>query len=116
MEKLLGAGKCCEKLTVIRVEDVDVSAAYSKWSGEGAVGLVFPETDAEIVLHRETTIPRERQLKGWSRAKKLALIQNQTELLKKLSPSSADACSWQAIRRTRPEQATARRRGRTRFF
>ena len=50
---------------MIRVEDVDVSAAYyakvfglrPKWSGEGAVGLVFPETDAEIVLHRETTIP-----------------------------------------------------------
>ena len=50
---------------MIRVEDVDVSAAYyakvfglrPKWSGEGAVGLVLPETDAEIVLHRETTIP-----------------------------------------------------------
>ena len=50
---------------MIRVEDVDVSAAYyakvfglrPKWSGEGAVGLVFPEADAEIVLHRETTIP-----------------------------------------------------------
>jgi hypothetical protein len=26
-------------------------------SGDGAVGLVFSETDAEIVLHRETTIP-----------------------------------------------------------
>ena len=50
---------------MIRVEDVDVSAAYyakvfglrPKWSGEEAVGLAFPETDAEIVLHRETTIP-----------------------------------------------------------
>ena len=50
---------------MIRVEDVEVSAAYyakvfglrPKWSGEGAVGLVFAETDAEIVLHRETTIP-----------------------------------------------------------
>jgi predicted enzyme related to lactoylglutathione lyase len=50
---------------MIRVEDVDASAAYyakvfglrPKWSGEGAVGLVFPETDAEIVLHHETTIP-----------------------------------------------------------
>ena len=50
---------------MIRVEDVDVSAAYyakvfglrPKWSGEGSIGLVFPETDAEIVLHRETTIP-----------------------------------------------------------
>jgi lactoylglutathione lyase len=50
---------------MIRVEDVEASAAYyakvfglrPKWSGEGAVGLVFPDTDAEIVLHRETTIP-----------------------------------------------------------
>jgi hypothetical protein len=50
---------------MIRVKEVDVSPAYyakvfglrPKWSGEGAVGLVFPETDAEIVLHRETTIP-----------------------------------------------------------
>jgi hypothetical protein len=50
---------------MIRVEDVEVSAAYyakvfglrPKWSGEGTVGLAFPETDAEIVLHRKTTIP-----------------------------------------------------------
>jgi hypothetical protein len=50
---------------MIRVEDVDVSAAYyakvfglrPKWSGGGAVGLVFPESDAEIVLHCEATIP-----------------------------------------------------------
>jgi lactoylglutathione lyase len=50
---------------MIRVEDVGVSAAYyakvfglrPKWIGEGSVGLVFPETDAEIVLHCETTIP-----------------------------------------------------------
>jgi lactoylglutathione lyase len=50
---------------MIRVADVDLSAAYyakvfglrPKWSGEGAVGLVFPETDAEIVLHREAAIP-----------------------------------------------------------
>ena len=50
---------------MIRVEDVEGAAAYyakvfglrPKWSAEGSVGLVFPETDAEIVLHRETTIP-----------------------------------------------------------
>ena len=50
---------------MIRVDDVDLSAAYyakvfglrPKWSGDGAVGLVFPETDAEIVLHREAAIP-----------------------------------------------------------
>jgi predicted GIY-YIG superfamily endonuclease len=32
-------------------------------------------------------LQRERQLKRWSRAKKLALVGNQTELLKKLSHS-----------------------------
>ena len=50
---------------MIRVEDVDVSDAYyakvfglrPKWSGEGTVSLVFPESDAEIVFHRETSIP-----------------------------------------------------------
>jgi catechol 2,3-dioxygenase-like lactoylglutathione lyase family enzyme len=50
---------------MIRVEDIEVSATYyakvfglrPKWSGEGAIGLVFPDTDAEIVLHRETTFP-----------------------------------------------------------
>jgi lactoylglutathione lyase len=68
LEKLLSrSGKMLRKIdcVMIRVEDVDVSAAYyvkvfglrPKWSGEGAVGLAFPETDAEIVLHRETTIP-----------------------------------------------------------
>jgi predicted GIY-YIG superfamily endonuclease len=33
-------------------------------------------------------LQRERQLKCWSRAKKLALIRNQTALLKKLSHST----------------------------
>jgi predicted enzyme related to lactoylglutathione lyase len=50
---------------MIRVEDVDASAEYyakvfglrPKWSGEGAVGLVFSESDAEIVLHRDPNIP-----------------------------------------------------------
>jgi hypothetical protein len=36
---------------------------------------------------------RERQLKRWSRAKKLAPILNQTELLKKLSHSTRPALS-----------------------
>jgi lactoylglutathione lyase len=52
---------------MIRVEDIEVSATYyakvfglrPKWSGEGAIGLVFPDTDAEIVLHRETTFPHQ---------------------------------------------------------
>jgi len=55
---------------MIRVEDVEVSAAYyakvfglrPKWSGDGAVGLVFSENDAEIVLHRETTIPSSTEV------------------------------------------------------
>ena len=59
---------------MIRVEDVDVSAAYyakvfglrSKWSGEGAVGLAFPESETEIVLHRETTIPSSVEVPTWS--------------------------------------------------
>jgi lactoylglutathione lyase len=50
---------------MIRVEDVEIAAAYyakvfglrPKWNAEGSVGLVFPETDAEIVLHQETAIP-----------------------------------------------------------
>jgi len=68
LEKLLSrSGKMLRKIdcVMIRVEDVEVSAAYyakvfglrPKWSGEGAVGLAFPETDAEIVLHSEATIP-----------------------------------------------------------
>jgi lactoylglutathione lyase len=60
-EKMLRKIDC----VMIRVEDVAVSTAYyakvfglrPKWSAEGSVGLAFPETDAEIVLHCETTIP-----------------------------------------------------------
>jgi hypothetical protein len=33
------------------------------------------------------TLQRERQLKWWSRAKKLSLVQNQTAVLKRLSQS-----------------------------
>ena len=36
-------------------------------ASEGAVGLVFPETDAEIVLHRETTIPSSVEVYLFSR-------------------------------------------------
>ena len=50
---------------MIRVEAVEAAAAYyekvfglkSQWSGDGAIGLVFSESDAEIVLHRYTDIP-----------------------------------------------------------
>ncbi len=43
--------------------------------------LVYVEGPLTIALG----LQRERQLKRWSRAKKLALIQNQIELLKQLS-------------------------------
>jgi len=50
---------------MIRVDDVEAAAAYyaqvfglrPQWSGDDAIGLVFPETDAEIVLHRDPDIP-----------------------------------------------------------
>ena len=50
---------------MIRVEDVETAAAfYAKvfglhrhWSGNGSIGLDFPESDAEIVLHCDPNIP-----------------------------------------------------------
>ena len=50
---------------MIRVEDVEAAAAYyakvfcllPQWREDGSVGLIFPETDTEIVLHREPNIP-----------------------------------------------------------
>ncbi len=50
---------------MIRVDDVDAAAAYyvrvfglrTHWRADGAVGLVFPESDAEIVLHGDPGIP-----------------------------------------------------------
>jgi lactoylglutathione lyase len=50
---------------MIRVGDVEAAATYyakvfglhPQWSGDNAVGLVFPEIDAEIVLHNDPTIP-----------------------------------------------------------
>jgi lactoylglutathione lyase len=60
-EKMLRKIDC----VMIRVEDVEAATAYYAkvfglrplWTGEGAVGLVFAESDAEVVLHREPTIP-----------------------------------------------------------
>jgi putative endonuclease len=46
--------------------------------------LIYVEGPLSIAL----ALLRERQLKRWSRDKKLALILNQTELLKKLSHST----------------------------
>jgi len=50
---------------MIRVDDIDAAATYyaevfglrPQWSGDDSIGLVFPETDAEIVLHRDSNIP-----------------------------------------------------------
>jgi len=50
---------------MILVEDVEAAAAYYAdvfglrplWSGDGSVGLVFPESDAEIVLHNDPNLP-----------------------------------------------------------
>jgi predicted enzyme related to lactoylglutathione lyase len=50
---------------MIRVEDVETAARYyaevfglqPQWSGDSAIGLVFPESDAEIVLHSDPGIP-----------------------------------------------------------
>jgi predicted enzyme related to lactoylglutathione lyase len=50
---------------MIRVDDIEAAAQYyvtvfglhPQWSGDGSIGLVFPETDAEIVLHNDPGIP-----------------------------------------------------------
>jgi predicted enzyme related to lactoylglutathione lyase len=50
---------------MIRVDDVDAAAAFCTtvfgmrqiWRDNTAVGLAFPETDAEVVLHSDQGIP-----------------------------------------------------------
>jgi lactoylglutathione lyase len=50
---------------MIRVEDLEAAAVYYSdvfglrriWQDETSVGLGFPETDAEVVLHRNPEIP-----------------------------------------------------------
>jgi lactoylglutathione lyase len=50
---------------MIRVDAVETAADYYEnvfglkplWSGDGSIGLVFPETNAEIVLHNDPNIP-----------------------------------------------------------
>ncbi len=50
---------------MIRVEDVEAAAAYyarvfglqPQWNGDDLIGLAFPETDAEIVIHNDPDIP-----------------------------------------------------------
>ena len=50
---------------MIRVDDIEAAATYyasvfglhPQWSGDDAIGLVFPESDAEIVLHNDPDMP-----------------------------------------------------------
>ena len=50
---------------MIRVDDIEAAANYyaevfglrPQWSGDDSIGLVFPETDAEVVLHNDPDIP-----------------------------------------------------------
>ena len=50
---------------MIRVEDPEAAAVYYSdifglqrlWQDETSVGLGFPETDAEVVLHRNPEVP-----------------------------------------------------------
>ena len=50
---------------MIRVDDIEAAAHYyaevfglhPRWGGDDSIGLVFPESDAEIVLHRNLDIP-----------------------------------------------------------
>jgi lactoylglutathione lyase len=52
---------------MVRVDEPDTAAQYYVdvfgmhvvWQDEMSVGLGFPETDAEIVLHRSTDLPRD---------------------------------------------------------
>ena len=50
---------------MIRVDDIEAAAHYyadvfglhPQWSGDDSIGLVFTESDAEIVLHHNLDIP-----------------------------------------------------------
>lgn len=50
---------------MVRVDNIEIAAAYyaqvfglrPQWSAESSIGLVFPESDAEIVLHCDPAIP-----------------------------------------------------------
>jgi predicted enzyme related to lactoylglutathione lyase len=50
---------------MIRVNDIKAAAAYyakvfglqPQWSADDSIGLVFPESDTEIVLHYDLNIP-----------------------------------------------------------
>ena len=55
---------------MIRVDAVEAAAGFyanvfglqPRWSGDGSIGLAFPETDAEIVLHCDPKIPSSAEV------------------------------------------------------
>lgn len=55
---------------IIRVDNVEAAAAYyaqvfglrPQWSGDDSIGLTFPQTDAEIVLHNDPAIPSSAEV------------------------------------------------------
>ncbi|MGH2501596.1 MAG: VOC family protein [Ktedonobacterales bacterium] len=55
---------------MIRVDDVAAAARYyervfgllPQWSGDDAIGLKFPDSDAEIVLHCDDDIPSRAEV------------------------------------------------------
>ena len=50
---------------MVRVDDIEMAATYyakvfglrPQWSGDNSIGLIFPESDAEIVLHNDSNMP-----------------------------------------------------------
>jgi predicted enzyme related to lactoylglutathione lyase len=50
---------------MVRVNDVEAAARYYQrvfglrplWSGDGAIGLRFPDSDTEVVVHSDPSIP-----------------------------------------------------------
>lgn len=50
---------------MMRVDDIRAAADYyarvfglrPQWSGDGSIGMAFPESDTEIVLHSDPDIP-----------------------------------------------------------
>jgi lactoylglutathione lyase len=52
---------------MVKVDDLEAAARYyvevfglkRLWSDEFSVGMVMPETDAEIVLHNDPNIPKD---------------------------------------------------------
>jgi putative endonuclease len=70
----------------------DLAKRFAEHGGPKGAKFTRDHPDARLVyvegpLSIALALQRERQIKRWSRAKKLALIQNEIELLKQLSHS-----------------------------